>query len=101
VLSGNEFIRRVRDAFKEGETLPAEHPYNVVGRTRVLKYTIAQAGCLALLWQIKSSSRLAIFFPSVIALLMGIRTFILPKYFDEFDFTVLNDKTPSDDEDIL
>ncbi|GMI26698.1 hypothetical protein TeGR_g12534 [Tetraparma gracilis] len=100
VLSGNEFVQRIRDAFVESKALDSQHSFKVVGRSRVIKYTAAQAGCLVLLWKIKQSSRLAIFFPSVIALLMTIRARILPKYFDEFDFVLLNDRTPSKTDDV-
>ena len=44
VLSGNEFIWRVLDGFKEMRGLEEDHPFKVVGRGRVVKYTAVQAG---------------------------------------------------------
>lgn len=93
LMTGNTFLRRILDAFAEKKRLPKEHPINVLGRKKMNIFTIVQILCLATLWTFKQNSATAIFFPSVIGLLMVIRSFILPQFFSEKEFIALGDRS--------
>jgi len=94
LMSGNTFIKRLLDAFAEQKRLPTEHPINTLGRKRMNIFTSIQVLCLAVLWAFKQNSTTAIFFPSVIGLLMFIRGFILPRFFSEKELIALGDPDP-------
>lgn len=95
LMSGNSFLARIRDSIAERRRLPADHPIKVVGRRKVNIFTSIQLGLLFLLWKFKEYPSTAMFFPSVIGLLMLIRSFLLPRYFTEKEFVALGDPTPS------
>jgi HCO3- transporter family len=95
LLSGNSFIQRIRDTFVEEDRLLEDNPIRMLGRKRTAIFTGIQILCLAGLWTFKQNSSTAIFFPSVIGLLMAIRSFVLPKIFDEEELVELGDPTPS------
>ena len=95
LMSGNSFLQRVRDSFVESERLPEDHPIQTLGRKRMGIFTGIQVLCLAGLWAFKSNPSTAIFFPSVIGLLMAIRALALPKIFSEYELVELGDPTPS------
>lgn len=95
LMSGNSFLQRVRDSFVERERLPEDHPIQTLGRKRMGMFTFIQVLCLAGLWTFKSNPSTAIFFPSVIGLLMTIRTSVLPKVFSEEELVELGDPTPA------
>jgi len=95
LMSGNSFLQRVRDSFVEVNRLPDDHPIRFIGRQKTNIFTLTQVMCLMGLWFFKQNSATAIFFPSVIGLLMAIRTFILPKFFTEEELVDLGDPTPS------
>lgn len=95
LMSGNSFLQRVRDSFVENTRLPEDHPVQTIGRRRMGLFTLIQVFCLMGLWAFKSNPPTAIFFPSVIGLLMGIRAIALPKIFTEYELTELGDPTPS------
>ena len=95
LMSGNSFLQRVRDIFVETKRLPEDHPIHLLGRKRMTIFTIIQTLCLAGLWAFKQNPSTAIFFPSVIGMLMVIRSLVLPKYFTEDELTDLGDPTPS------
>jgi len=95
LMTGNSFLQRVRDAFVEKSRLPEDHPIIFIGRKKTNIFTITQVFCLIGLWTFKQNSATAIFFPSVIGLLMAIRSFILPKVFTEEELVDLGDPTPA------
>lgn len=95
LMSGNSFLQRVRDSFVETSRLPKDHPIRYIGRTKTAIFTITQIMCLLGLWVFKQNSATAIFFPSMIGLLMVIRSFLLPKIFTEDELCDLGDPTPS------
>jgi hypothetical protein len=95
LMSGNSFLQRVRDGFVEKERLPADHPIQTLGRGRMGLFTVIQVFCLMGLWTFKSNPSTAIFFPSVIGMLMVLRWFALPKLFSETELVELGDPTPS------
>jgi len=94
LMSGNSFFVRIKDSIAESKRLPEDHPLNTVGRKKMNFFTLIQIFCLAGVWSFKQNTATAIFFPSVIGLLMAIRSFVLPKLFTEKELTDLGDATP-------
>lgn len=95
LMSGNSFLQRIRDCFVETNRLPSDHPIRYIGRRKTNVFTCTQIACLVGLWTFKQNSATAVFFPSVIGLLMLIRSFVLPKFFTEDELIDLGDPTPS------
>ena len=95
LMSGNSFLQRIRDSFVEKDRLADDHPIQMLGRKRMGAFTLIQALCLMGLWAFKQNPSTAIFFPSVIGMLMVIRSAVLPKVFTERELTELGDPTPS------
>jgi hypothetical protein len=95
LMSGNSFLQRIRDNFIEKNRLLEDNPIRMVGRKRTALFTAIQVACLGGLWAFKQNSSTAIFFPSVIGLLVAIRSFVLPKIFSEEELVELGDPTPS------
>jgi hypothetical protein len=94
LMTGNSFFVRIKDSFAERGRLPEDHPLNTIGRKKTYLFTLIQIACLAGVWTFKQNTATAIFFPSVIGLLMLIRSFVLPKLFSEEELTSLGDATP-------
>ena len=94
LMSGNSFLKRIRDSIAEQDRLPSNHPIHVLGRKKMNLFTGIQIFCLAGLWTFKQNSAISIFFPSVIGLLMAIRRFVLPKFFTEKELISLGDPSP-------
>jgi len=90
VMTGNSFLRRIQGLFLDMEKLPPTASVRLLGRYPVIKYTGIQMGCLAILWGLKSFKPTALFFPSVIGLLVVIRRFALPKLFNEDELAILD-----------
>ena len=95
LMSGNSFLQRVRDSFVEKERLSEDHPIQTLGRKRMGLFTLIQVFCLMGLWTFKSNPKTSIFFPSVIGMLMAVRSVVLPKMFSEEELVELGDPTPS------
>ena len=95
LMTGNTFLKRIKDGCAEKKRLPDDHPINVLGRKKMNIFTSVQVLCLIGLWTFKQNSATAIFFPSVIGMLMAIRSFILPRFFSEEEFIALGDPSPS------
>lgn len=95
LMTGNTFLKRIKDGCAEKKRLPDDHPINILGRKKMNIFTSVQVLCLIGLWTFKQNSSTAIFFPSVIGMLMAIRSFILPRFFSEEEFVALGDPSPS------
>ena len=95
LMTGNTFLKRMLESVAEAKRLPSEHPVNILGRKKMNIFTIVQISCLATLWMFKQNSATAIFFPSVIGMLMVIRSFVLPQFFSEKELTALGDPSPT------
>ena len=91
LMSGNSFLQRIRDAVVETDRLEPDHPIKMIGRTRTNIFTLIQMVCLAGLWGFKECNATAIFFPSVIGMLMVIRSYFLPKYFTTRELAALGE----------
>eukprot|EP00532_Pseudo-nitzschia_australis_P013305 CAMPEP_0168208348 /NCGR_PEP_ID=MMETSP0140_2-20121125/2018_1 /TAXON_ID=44445 /ORGANISM="Pseudo-nitzschia australis, Strain 10249 10 AB" /LENGTH=586 /DNA_ID=CAMNT_0008134735 /DNA_START=572 /DNA_END=2332 /DNA_ORIENTATION=- len=94
LMKGNSFLQRIRDTFVEKKRLLEDNPIRVLGRKRTALFTGIQLLCLMGLWGFKENPSTAIFFPSAIGMLMVLRTFVLPKIFDEEELVELGDPTP-------
>lgn len=95
LMSGNSFLQRIRDGLIEKDRLPEDHPIQTLGRKRMGLFTSIQIFCLCGLWVFKQNPATAIFFPSVIGMLMMFRFSMLPKLFTEEELVELGDPTPS------
>lgn len=91
LMSGNSFLSRIRDGVVETDRLEPDHPIKMIGRIKTNVFTVIQTVCLAGLWAFKECNATAIFFPSVIGMLMVIRSFLLPKFFSIRDLAALGD----------
>lgn len=91
LMSGNSFLQRIRDSIVEADRLEPDHPIKMIGRARTNTFTVIQMFCLAGLWAFKECNATAIFFPSVIGMLMVIRTFLLPKLFNTRELAALGE----------
>lgn len=94
LMSGNSFLQRIRDMFVEKSRLPEGHPIRYIGRKKTTIFTVTQISCLIGLWFFKQNNSTSIFFPSVIGLLVVIRSALLPKFFTEDELVDLGDPTP-------
>jgi hypothetical protein len=94
LMSGNSFLRRMRDIIVQENRLSDDHPIRYIGRKKTTIFTTIQLLCLWGLWAFKQNSSTAIFFPGVIGVLMAIRAFALPKIFTEDELNDLGDPTP-------
>lgn len=95
LMSGNSFLQRIRDGFAERSRLPTDHPIQTIGRKKMNIFTMVQMLCLVGLWSFKQYPTTAIFFPSLIGLLMVIRSFVLPKFLTEDELIAIGDPTPT------
>eukprot|EP00521_Asterionellopsis_glacialis_P015767 CAMPEP_0195299048 /NCGR_PEP_ID=MMETSP0707-20130614/24762_1 /TAXON_ID=33640 /ORGANISM="Asterionellopsis glacialis, Strain CCMP134" /LENGTH=323 /DNA_ID=CAMNT_0040361319 /DNA_START=65 /DNA_END=1036 /DNA_ORIENTATION=- len=95
LMSGNSFLVRIKDSVAETSRLDKDHPIRVLGRRKMNAFTAVQVLCLMGLWGFKQCSATAIFFPSVIGMLMVIRSFVLPKFFTEKELNALGDGASS------
>ena len=91
LMSGNSFLQRVRDSIVEADRLEPDHPIRMIGRKRTNIFTVIQVACLGGLWAFKECNATAIFFPSVIGMLMVIRSLLLPKFFSMRELASLGD----------
>ncbi|CAB9507138.1 Electroneutral sodium bicarbonate exchanger 1 [Seminavis robusta] len=105
LMSGNSFLQRIRDGFTETDRLEPDHPIKMIGRTRTNIFTTIQVLCLAGLWAFKECNATAIFFPSVIGMLMVIRSVIMPKFFTTRELAALGEmgdgELHGEDEELL
>ncbi|CAN0536500.1 unnamed protein product [Ectocarpus sp. 12 AP-2014] len=89
-MSGNAFLVRCKEVFVDRKLLRSESDIKKVGFGTAVKYTAVQAAMLTLLWTLKSFERTALFFPSVIGLLIVVRLVALPKMFTPKDLSELD-----------
>jgi len=90
IMTGNGFLGRLKSVWAEKAKLPEDHPVRAAGRGAALRYTAVQAACLGGLWALKMNPATALYFPSVIGVLMGIRIWILPHLFSEEELKALD-----------
>ena len=94
LMTGNTFLKRIRDTFVEPKRLPVGHPVHLIGRKKVNVFTSLQLFCLWMLWAFKQNPNTAMFFPGVIGILIAIRLIILPRFYTENELLALGDPAP-------
>jgi mannitol/fructose-specific phosphotransferase system IIA component (Ntr-type) len=88
-LTGNQFAQRVTLWARDPKLYPPAHYLRRVPIGKVHLFTLIQASCLGLLWVVKTSV-LAALFPLILALLVPVRLFLLPRWFSERHLAALD-----------
>ncbi len=87
-MKGNQFFERLRLWLTDPKLFPTTHYVRKVPARIIHLFTLVQAGCLGVLWLVKSSA-LGILFPIFIALLVPVRAllsrYIAPEHLDALD----------------
>lgn len=96
MMTGNTFLSRVRSLFEDPKLYEEDSPFRKAPAWQVHAFTAVQVACLGLLWTLKLNKRTSLFFPSVIASLMIIRSRILPKLFPETTLRLLDSEIGDD-----
>lgn len=96
-MGGNQLFERLRLWFVDPGRYPPTHYLRVIPRRVVHRFTAIQAGCLIVLWVVKSSSY-GILFPLFIALLVPVRM-SLDRFFEPAQLALLDsEETPEEEE---
>lgn len=90
MMTGNEFLRRIKLLFVDPHLYPANSPMRALRPRTVHLYTALQLTCLASLWALKSTPSLSLFFPTVIGLLMVIRSTFAERIFSKSALNALD-----------
>eukprot|EP01029_Cantina_marsupialis_P032408 TRINITY_DN9868_c0_g2_i1.p1 TRINITY_DN9868_c0_g2~~TRINITY_DN9868_c0_g2_i1.p1 ORF type:complete len:950 (+),score=326.52 TRINITY_DN9868_c0_g2_i1:44-2893(+) len=97
-LSSNQFIERLMLLFTQPRLYPSSHYVRWVPKKSIHLFTVIQAVCLILLFVVKSSP-IAITFPLFIAVLVPLRSKLLPKWFTTRHLNLLDaEEAENDDE---
>jgi len=99
MMSGNEFLRRIRLLFVDPALYPDDSPMRKIRPAIVNAFTAIQFVCLATLWTLKMIPQTTLFFPAVIGLLMVVRSFLLPRFFSADALAVLDGEIVNRDAD--
>ncbi|CAM9100875.1 unnamed protein product [Chrysoparadoxa australica] len=90
VLTGNGFVNRVNELAADQRLLLDDSDTKKVGYKTSMKFTLIQIAMLGLLWTLKSFPQTALFFPSVIGVLVILRLWLLPRIFTKEQLTALD-----------
>jgi len=90
MMTGNQFLQRIKLLFLDPELAPASSPIRQVAPKEVHGFTALQLVCLAALWALKINPKTSLFFPSVIASLLAIRSLLARRLFSERALSVLD-----------
>ena len=77
-------------AVVEERLLPMTNAYRLLPRLTVFRFLAVQTAMVALIWFLKQSRSLALFFPSCIAVLVAVRSYVLPRMFTFSELLVLD-----------
>lgn len=99
MMNGNEFLNRIRFVFMDPQLQPDDSPMRRLPAKQVNAFTAMQFACLIALWVLKLNKKTSMFFPSVIATLMFIRSFLLPKLLSKATLETLDGELVQTDED--
>jgi len=89
-MKGNLLFDRVGQMFMEKSMLPVDNVYRKLPRLTIAKFLGIQSFMLGLIWFLKQSSKLALLFPSCIAVLGFIRVVLLPRLFSPDELSALD-----------
>ena len=94
IMMGNILFDRIGYLFCQKDKLPPKESilFSSLKTKTVAKYVFIQSLVLGLIWYLKQSSSLSLFFPSCIGFLIFTRTFILPKLFTFKELELLDGK---------
>lgn len=90
MMTGNQFLQRIKLLFLDPEMAPPSSPIKKVSPREVHGFTALQLVCLAALWALKVNPKTSLFFPSVIASLLAIRSLLARRLFSERALDVLD-----------
>jgi hypothetical protein len=90
MMGGNLLLDRCKNLFVEKKSLPASDAFSLLPKKTVGRYIGTQLLLLQLIWFIKQTSQLALFFPSVIACLAYTRWCVLPDFFTYRELDILD-----------
>ena len=90
MMKGNLFLERLGCTIIEKKLLPKNNIFNLLPTITVMKYLIVKSCMLALIWFMKQNKNFSLFFPSCIAFLMIVRTYVMPNFFSKEDLILLD-----------
>jgi HCO3- transporter family len=90
LMVGNQMLDRLGNIFCEKSKLRDCDVFRLIPTPVVVKFVGIQTCMLGLIWYLKQSASLSLFFPACIALLIFIRALVLPKLFTERQLSVLD-----------
>ena len=90
MMKGNLFLERLGCTIIEKKLLPPTNVFNLLPTLTVMKYLTIQSFMLLLIWVMKQNKNFSLFFPSCIAFLMIVRTYVMPKFFSRTDLMLLD-----------
>ena len=90
MMKGNLFLERLGCTIIEKKLLPSTNVFNLLPTLTVMKYLTIQSFMLLLIWVMKQNKNFSLFFPSCIAFLMIVRTYVMPKFFSKTDLMLLD-----------
>mmetsp|Transcript_6595 Transcript_6595/g.17165 ORF Transcript_6595/g.17165 Transcript_6595/m.17165 type:complete len:232 (+) Transcript_6595:457-1152(+) len=92
MIAGNHFLRRVGSLIVDRTLMDKADPLLRVSPRDANIFTAVQALCLALMWAIKLDKRTSLYFPLVIASLMLVRQYVMPKLVSATALDVLDEE---------
>jgi hypothetical protein len=91
LMKGNTFLERCANFLRERRKLPEDNVYRRLPKKAVGKYIGLQGLLLTLVWYLKESPKLSLFFPACIAVMVLMRQYLLPVWFTKKELAVLDD----------
>jgi HCO3- transporter family len=90
MMKGNLFLERLGNIVIEKPLLPKNNIFNLLPTATVLKYLLIQSLMLLLIWVMKQNKNFSLFFPSCIAFLMIVRSYVMPNFFSKTELELLD-----------
>lgn len=90
MMKGNLFLERLGNIIIEKPLLPKNNIFNLLPTATVLKYLTIQFLMLMLIWVMKQNKNFSLFFPSCIAFLMIVRSYVMPNFFTRTELELLD-----------
>ena len=90
MMKGNLFLERLGCIIIEKKLLPSNNVFNLLPSLTVIKYLTIQSFMLLLIWVMKQNRNFSLFFPSCIAFLMIVRTYVMPNFFSKNELLLLD-----------
>lgn len=94
LTGGNLYLERMGQVLDEKRLLPSTSAFRQVGAGAMARFLALQSSLLALIWALKQSRSLSLFFPGCVLLLMLTRQLLVPAVFSPREVLLLD---PPDD----